>query len=93
MLYTIRVSLENVLDLTAPGLLDRPGITAVVLSSADQTPCRTVGGAVHWLGHDGLLVPSAWRTGGTNLVIYQPDLATTEFEVTAEEIMADDDRL
>ena len=48
---------------------------------------------MHWLGHDGLLVPSAWRTGGTNLVIYQPDLATTEFEVTAEEIMADDDRL
>jgi len=92
-LYTINVSLKNVLDLTVPGLLDQLGITADVLSSTDHTPCRTVGGAVNWLGHDGLLVPSARRIAGTNLVIFQQDLSTTEFEVTAEEVVAEDARL
>lgn len=91
-LYTINVSLQNVLDLTATGLLDRLGITADVLSGTDHTPCRTVGGAVSWLGHDGLLVPSVRRAGGTNLVIYRQDLSTNEFAVTAEEVITEDAR-
>lgn len=92
-LYTIKVSLRNVLDLTAPGLLDQLGISGDVLSGTDHSPCRTVGGAVNWLGHDGLLVPSARRTHGRNLVIYPQDLSSTEFEVTAEEVIAEDARL
>jgi RES domain-containing protein len=91
-LYTIHVSLKNVIDLAAPGLLDRVGITPGVLSGADHIPCRTVGGAVNWLGHDGLLVPSARRSGGTNLVIFRQDLSATDFEVTAEEVIAEDGR-
>ncbi len=91
-LYTIRVSLKNVIDLTAPNLLHRLGITDEVLSSIDHSACRTIGGAVNWLGHDGLLVPSARRRGGTNLVIYQQDLATSSFEVTDEEVIAPDER-
>jgi hypothetical protein len=47
---------------------------------------------VSWLGHDGLLVPSARKTGGTNLVIYEQDLSATDFEVLAEEIIAPDER-
>lgn len=92
MLYTIRVSLHNVIDLTVPGLLRRLGITGDVLAGADQSPCRLVGSAVNWLGRDGLLVPSARRVAGTNLVIYQQDPATDVFEVTDEEVIARDQR-
>lgn len=91
-MYTIRVSLKHVLDLTAPRLLAELGITDDVLSGTDHGSCRTIGGAVHWLGHDGLFVPSARRQGGTNLVIYQPDLAATDFEITDEELLVSDDR-
>lgn len=92
VLYTIRVSLKNVLDLTGPGLLDRLGITTDILQGDDQSPCRLIGGAVHWLGHDGLLVPSARRAGGTNLVIYQQDPSSSDFEVLEDEVIADDER-
>jgi len=92
MFYTIRVSLKNVLDLTAPGLLDSRGITTEIIQSDDQSPCRLIGGAVNWLGHDGLLVPSARLSGGTNLVIYQQDLSTSDFEILAEEAIAADER-
>lgn len=92
VLYTIRVSLQNVIDLTVPDVLPRLGITDDVLTSTDQSTCRLVGGAVHWLGHDGLLVPSARRVGGTNLVIYQQDPATGVFEVASEEVIGLDER-
>jgi RES domain-containing protein len=92
MLYTIRISLRNVVDLTAPHLLSRLGITDHALSGPDHSPCRLIGGAVNWLGNDGLLVPSARRTGGTNLVIYQQDLSTTDFHVTGEEVFSVDER-
>lgn len=91
-LYTVRVSLKNVLDLTDASLLLRLGITDTHLASADHSPCRTIAGAVNWLGHDGVLVPSARRRGGTNLVIYQQDLSTSDFDVTDEEVISDDDR-
>jgi len=92
VLYTIRVSLRDVLDLTAPGLLDRLGITATILQGDDHSPCRVIGNAASWLGHDGLLVPSARRVGGTNLVIYQQDLSNSDFETLAEEVIAPDQR-
>jgi RES domain-containing protein len=91
-LYTIRVSLKSVIDLTAPDVLSQLGVTDAVLSSPDHTPCRTIGGAVNWLGHDGLLVPSARRRGGANLVIYQQDPSTSDFDVIGAEVIAPDDR-
>jgi RES domain-containing protein len=91
-LFTIRVSLKSVIDLTQASLLLRLGITDDVLSSLDQVRCRTIGAAVNWLGHDGLLVPSARRRDGTNLVIFQPDLEAGAFEVTDEEVIAPDQR-
>jgi hypothetical protein len=39
-----------------------------------------------------MLVPSARRHDGTNLVIFQPDLAASAFEVTNEEVIAPDQR-
>jgi RES domain-containing protein len=90
-LFTIHVSLKNVIDVTAADLLSRLGVADDVLSNVDHSPCRTIGAAVNWLGHDGLLVPSARRRSGTNLVIFQQDLATSAFEVMDEEIIAPDD--
>jgi len=92
MLYEIRVSLRNVIDLTGPGLLPRLGITDVVLSSPDHAPCRLIASAINWLGHDGVFVPSARRAGGTNLVIYQQDPSTDVFEVVRKEVIAPDER-
>jgi len=91
-LFTIHVSLSNFLDLTAARLLAQLGITDDILAGIDQGPCRTIGSAVNWLGHAGLLVPSARRRGGTNLVIYQQDLSGDCFEITAEEEIAPDVR-
>jgi RES domain-containing protein len=92
VLYTIRVSVKTVLDLTAPDILDRLGITPAILQGDDHSPCRLIGNAANWLGHDGLLVPSARRAGGTNLVIYQQDLSANDFKVLVEEMIAADER-
>jgi RES domain-containing protein len=92
MLYTIRVSLNRVVDLRASGLLPKLGITPDLLSSTDFSACQTIGRAVRWLGHEGLLVPSARRDSGTNLVIFQQDLSTADFDVVQEEVIAPDER-
>jgi RES domain-containing protein len=91
-IYSIRVSLKSVIDLTIFGLLQRLGITDDVLTSDDHAPCRLIGSAVNWLGYEGLIVPSARRVGGTNLVIYQHDPSTSDFEVIAEEMISPDER-
>lgn len=88
-LYTIRVSLESVVDLRDPSLLRRFGVAEELVESPDLTACQELGGAVQWLGHDGLLVPSARRAGGVNLVIYRQNLATSVFEVVDKEGIPD----
>jgi hypothetical protein len=76
-----------VLDLTDKQSLLRVGITDDKLLSLDHSSCQLVGGAVNWLGHDGLLVLSA-RAQGLNLIIY-PNQQTPGYEfrqVDMEEI-------
>jgi RES domain-containing protein len=68
-LYELRIELESALDLTSKELLVAVGVTDEELGALDFTACQLVGGAVAWLEHDGLLVPSA-RHGGVNLVIF-----------------------
>lgn len=92
VLYTLQVSLASVVNLTRAGVLDRLGVTRPVLCADDHGPCRMIGGAVNWLGHDGLLVPSARNLAGVNLVIFQQDLATTRLEVVSKEVIANDER-
>src|SRR5262245_12010369 len=46
VLYHLRLRLSSVLDLTAPEVLPKLGITADKLGSADHSMCRSVGGAV-----------------------------------------------
>ena len=68
-LHTIEVHLTSVMDLRDKGALAKLGVIEKVLGSGRYHDCQEVGGAVAWLGHDGLLVPSA-RAEGTNLVIF-----------------------
>ena len=77
-LYNLSVVLTSVLDLRDPG--PRAGITPEMLESDDLKGCQGVGGAVEWLGHDGLLVPSVRAENGSNLVIF-PRNQEVPFEV------------
>lgn len=70
-IYELAVSLNSLLDLTQEGRLTDVGVTEAELSSDDWSACQVVGGAVAWLEHDGLLVPSVRDTpDGVNLVVF-----------------------
>jgi len=89
-LYKIRIRLDSVLDLRSPSLLVRLGVTSDRLGDVDFSACQRVGGAVAWLGHDGLLVPSARLSGGSNMVLY-PTLEDldADFQVIDAEMVSD----
>lgn len=69
VMYTLKVQLKSVLDITSNDILRKLGINAERLTESNFTTFQHIGGATNWLGHDGMLVPSA-RTKGINLVIY-----------------------
>lgn len=70
-IYRVRARLRSVLDLANSELLSRLGITAVRLGESESLEaCQRVGAAASWLGRDGILVPSARRATGVNLVIF-----------------------
>lgn len=83
--YTISIELHNVLDLTPPDVLGNVGLSLDELGDIDYRRCQEVGGAVAWLEHDGLLVPSA-RADGSNVVVFPTNQqAEAVFEVLSEE--------
>ena len=69
--HRLRVRLERVVELSELDLRQL-GIKLQDLPDTldGQLPCREVGGAVAFLGLEGLLVPSRRDPSGTNLVIY-----------------------
>lgn len=69
VVYRIEVALNYVLDFSDASRLSQLGLSEESLVSVDHSECQSIGGAVEWLEHDGLLVPSA-RTNGINLVIF-----------------------
>lgn len=69
IMYTVNVSLGSVLHLVSPESMATLGVPGENIARIDWTFCQPVGGAVEWLGHDGLMVSSA-RAEGINLVIY-----------------------
>lgn len=81
--YGLKVAVQNVVDLRPH--LEAVGIAREALAGDDHSRCQVVGGAAWWLGRGGLLVPSARRAGGTNLVIFTDRQAADWFEVTAED--------
>ncbi len=86
-IYRIAVSLSCVLDLSAWSVLQQFSIDKNTFVSMDHASCQRIGGAVEWLGHDGMLVPSA-RCNGLNLVIF-PNKQTSnyKFEVIDHEVL------
>jgi RES domain-containing protein len=88
-IYELRVELADVVDLSATGALADVGVGDEQLRDFDFSVCQLVGGAVAFLGHDGLIVPSA-RFSGLNLVIFPTALqADAQLEVVAEEDVTD----
>jgi RES domain-containing protein len=88
-IYRILVSLASVLDLSSDESLHAVGLDAKALADLDHDSCQRVGGAVEWLEHDGLLVPSA-RDAGGNLVIYPNQRHSDyEFNVLDTEVIFD----
>ena len=85
-IYTLRVRLEKVLELTDRSILLDLGIGATELSEVDYAPCQRIGGAAEWLENDGLLVLSA-RGSGMNLVIFPRKLPDAEFEIVDSELL------
>lgn len=68
-IHQIGVALNAVVDLSDQGALAELGIAEAELVSLDYVACQRVGGAIEWLEHDGLVVPSG-RARGTNLIIF-----------------------
>ncbi len=87
-IYKLHVRLEKVVDLSNPSVLLELGVNEQELAKADHAACQRIGGAVEWLEHDGLLVPSA-RNSGLNLVIFtRKQGAGTDFEIIDSEIVS-----
>lgn len=74
-IYELDVSIASLLDLTNATCLADIGITEEDFESIPWEPCQRVGGAVAWLGHDGLLIPSVRDSDGSNLVIFTANQA------------------
>ena len=89
VLHRIRVTLRSVLDLSEATLLRELGVDERALADPDHSACRTVGHAVHWLEHDGLIIPSA-RANGRNLVVFVNNQdAQAELDAIDSEVIAD----
>lgn len=69
-IYRIEAALESVLDVRDSDLRDALELPDSVLEADEWDRCQQVGAAVAWLGHEGLLVPSVRREGGSNLVLF-----------------------
>jgi RES domain-containing protein len=84
-IYTLELTFARILDLTDTRLLESVGVGPNQLTADDMLACRQLGGAVHWLEHDGMLVPSA-RSSNTNLVIFPANQsAGARFEILTAE--------
>jgi RES domain-containing protein len=62
-LHTIAVEPLTVVDLTVVGALEQVGLSEAAIDSPDWEPCQRVGEAVAYLGHQGLVAPSATGSG------------------------------
>lgn len=68
-LYTYRLRLNGLLDLTDPDALAAVDLTAADLSSDDLSRCQAVGEAAQHLGREGVIAPSA-TTSGTVIAVF-----------------------
>jgi RES domain-containing protein len=68
-IYRIELQLASVIDLSAEMSLRELGLDLADLASLSHVACQRIGGAVEYLEHDGMIVPSA-RSASMNLVIF-----------------------
>lgn len=83
-IHTIGVSTENTLHVADGEALTGLGVDPVRYGSFDYAGCQALAAAAHFLGFDGLLVPSA-RHPCRNLVIFMDREVATTLEVRASE--------
>lgn len=88
--YEIEVSMETVLDLTNPATLARLGVTEEHLAGEDLAIPRAVATHARQMGCQGLIVPSAARTGERNLVVFIDRLTEPLRVVSSESILLAD---
>lgn len=89
-LYTVRVSVERVLDLTVPAHLAAAGLNEQDLSSAvdDYAACQAVAAAAHQLEYHAILAPAATGRGQT-LAIFRSRVGAVELPVVESEQLWD----
>jgi RES domain-containing protein len=86
VIYTLDMSLRSVLILDVAAL-KRIGINDSALRSDDHAKCSLIGGAVHRLQHDGLLIPSV-RGDANNLVVFVGNRPFGDsFQIVDEEVI------
>ncbi|SFP85398.1 RES domain-containing protein [Geodermatophilus dictyosporus] len=86
-LYTVSVTVDQVLDLTVAGNLAAVGLTEVDLRSNvdDYTACQRVAAAAHQLELHGVLAPAATGLGQT-LALFRERVTMAEMPVIEQEI-------
>lgn len=85
-LYELEVRVERVADLRDAAVLEQLGVSWQQLASDDFSACQRVGAAAAWLKIGGLLVPSARRTAGSNLIVFSHNQeAAFAFNVLSDE--------
>ena len=84
-LYELDLRVEKVADLRDAGVLDHLGVGWQQLANDDFAACQRVGAAAAWLRIGGLLVPSARRTTGSNLIVFPRNQESAfAFDIAAE---------
>jgi RES domain-containing protein len=76
--YTIKVRLSRVIDLSDWKLLKELGVERKLFDTDDYAPTQLIGGSAEWLGCDGMIVPSA-REKGLNLVVFPRKAEITDY--------------
>ena len=88
ILYTVRVSVQEILDLTVAANLDQAGLTLDHLSTGvyDYDRCQEVGAAAHQLGYHGILAPAAHGLGQT-LALFRERITPRELPIIESEVV------
>jgi RES domain-containing protein len=87
-LYTVRVAVQRVLDLTVPDDLQRVGLHAddLVTEIDDYDRCQEVAAAAHQLGYHGVLAPAAHGLGQT-LAVFRERISHRELPAIERQIV------
>lgn len=90
ILYTARVSVDGILDLTAADSLRRVGLRPIDLTTGidEHDRCQEVAAAAHQLGYHGILAPAAHGLGET-LALFRQRLSANELPIIETEVVWD----